>query len=261
MIRLRKYIKEKRKFKTMNNSSLPIYYSKETLSTRYGDFSNVYLLPSICGFGIITSFLCILVSFRRDDSNAKSLDYILLNSIIDLLFLLCEIFVVIIRCGLLCPYGYTYAAKIYEVYVFLYTGYVLVTSQVLLSIYVAYDRLTMFSGKMSVQKRFTIFKAYIIFLVIAAVANSPIYGFSREIIPFGIYMSSPGSSSYEVLYKKRYKLDYQTQLANTLLTTLSIIKDPFLYIVLCVANFWVCVKFKSYLNSRKTLIKARKFVY
>ena len=239
----------------MNNSSLPIYYSKEPLSTRYGDFSNVYILPTICGFGIITSFLCILVSFRRDESNAKSLDYILLNSIIDFLFLLCEIFVVIIRCGFLCPYGYTYGSKIYEIYIFLYSGYVLVTSQVLLSIYISYDRLNMFSGKVAAQKKLTIYKAYIIFFFISAISNAPVYGFSRQPVAIGIYMSNLDETSYEVLYRKDFKPEYQTHLANVLLTVLSTIKDPFMFIVLTVVSIWVCVRFRTYLKSRKALIK------
>jgi hypothetical protein len=239
----------------MNNSSLPIYYSKESLSTRYADFANVYLLPSACGFGIITSFICVLVSFRGGESNAKSLDYILLNSLIDLLFLLCEIFVVIVRCGLLCPYGYTYGAKIYETYVFLYSGYILVTSQVLLSIYISYDRLSMFSGKVSAQKRLTIYKVYATCFLISAAANAPIYGVSRETIAFGIFMLSPHATFYEVLYKRRFKAEFQTPLANTLLTILSTIKNPVLYTVLTVLSVWVCMRFRAYLMSRKTLVK------
>ena len=124
----------------MNASSnnLRVYYSKVNLTNSFVDNSNVYLLPSICLFGIGTSLLCLLVSFKRDDSNAKTLDYILINSAIDFIFLLIEIFVVIIRCGALCPYGYTYAAKFYEIYIFQYVGYIFVTGQVLLNIYVAY---------------------------------------------------------------------------------------------------------------------------
>ena len=146
----------------MNISSLPVYYSKEEFTPRFVDYSNVYLLPPICAFGIATNILCIIVSSKRDESNAKSLDYILLNSIIDVIFLLIQFFLFIIRCGALCPYGYTYGAKFYEAYIYLFIGYVLVTSQVLLSMYIAWDRLNMFSGKLSSQKpKLNLYKVYL----------------------------------------------------------------------------------------------------
>ena len=137
----------------MNISNFPIYYSKENLTVRFADYSNVILMPTICYIGVLGSLLSLIVTFKRDESNAKTLDFIFLNSSIDFIFLLTQSFLVVFRCGVLCPYGYKYASKFYEIYIFLYFGYILITSQVFLNIYVSYDRLKMFSAKLNNQKK------------------------------------------------------------------------------------------------------------
>lgn len=238
-----------------NNSSLPIYYTKETLSVRYGDYSNVYLLPTICAFGIVTSSLCIIVSAKRDESNAKSLDYIFVNSIIDLPFLLLQIFTFIIRCGALCPYGYSFGAKFYEIYFFQYAGYIFVTAQVFLSMYVSWDRLSMFSGKVSGKKKMSIFRVFTICLVMSALANAVPYPIAKEVIPLGIYKPIANSSYYEVLYMRGFRKEFQSQVASLLLTIILAIKNPVLFCLLFLLNIWLCIKFRAYLQSRKRLIK------
>ena len=240
----------------MNISSLPVYYSKERLTPRFADYSNVYVLPPICAFGIATNILCIIVSAKRDESNAKSLDYILLNSIIDVVFLLIQLFLFIIRCGALCPYGYTYGAKFYEIYIYLYIGYVLITSQVLLSMYIAWDRLNMFSGKLSKQKpKLNLFMVYIIFFIIGGILNTPQIILPKIIIPLGIFKSNENSTTYEIIWIRSTKSEYETELAQWLLASLSLINYPLLYSLLFLLNIWVCLKFRLYLKSRQQLLK------
>lgn len=240
----------------LNLSSLPVYYSKENLTVRFADYSNVFLLPTVCYIGVLFSILSLFVSFKSDESNAKTLNYIFLNSLIDFLFLITQSFLVVFRCGVLCPYGYKYASKFYEIYIFLYFGYILVTSQVLLNIWVAYDRLKMFSGKLTGQKPPSIFKVYAVFLVISTLANAPNYLLPREIVPLGIYKLDANSTYYDVLYIRRIREIYLTPLAQNLLTAVLAIKDPFLFLVLCVMSIIVCVRFRIYLKSRKSLVKS-----
>lgn len=248
-----------------NNISLPIYYSKENLTTRFFDYSNVYVLPSICIFGLATSLISIIVAVKRDDrepstkanSNKKSFDYILLNSIIDFLFLLIELFVVVVRCGVLCPYGNKYGSKVYEIYIYLYVGYVLATSQLLLSIYIAYDRLSMFSAAASNKKQMSIFRVYSVCLLVSLLANLSPYLLSREVIPLGI-LRVPGLNSTfydDLLYVKSFRSEFQTTTANFLLTANLVVKDIFMFVLLTVLNSWLCVKFRSYMKSRKILLQ------
>lgn len=237
------------------NSSLAIYYSKDNLTTRFVDYSNVYFLPFVCLFGVITSFLCLLVTYKRDDSNGKTLDYIRINSAIDFIFLFIESFLFIIRCGTLCPYGYTYASKFYEIYIYLYFGYILVTSQVFLNIYVTYDRLRMFSGKLGNQKRLGIYQVYVICVFISAIANALPYLISKTVSAAGIYMSGPNSSSQDILYIRTMRKEFDTPFFQDLLTTIMAIKDPTMFTLLCLLNVFVCLKFRLYLKTRKILIK------
>ena len=239
----------------MNISSLPVYYSKENLTVRFADYTNVYLMPTICGFGIITSLICIIVSVKRDESNAKLFNYIAINSSTDFLFLWTQFFIVLFRCGTLCPYGNTYGWKVYEIYIFLYGGYVLVTSQVFLSIYIAYDRLRMFSAKSGNRKQKSIFKVYIVCFVISVLANFAPYLISREVKALGILIPDPNSTYYEILYVRAFRPEFQTQIADILLTVNLFIKDIIMFILLCFLNIWLCVRFRIYLKARKSLIK------
>lgn len=246
----------------MNISNLPIYYTKLDLTSRYTDYSNVILLPLICAFGIATNVLCIVVAFKHDERErnaSKSLDYILINSFIDLIFLLFAFPLFVIRCGALCPYGYSFGAKFFEIYIYLYGGYTLVTSQVFLSIYVAHDRLSMFSGKVDVNKtkKLRIYHVYIVCFVISSLANAPVYLVSKEVSPLGLLISEPNSSSYsyEVLFIRATRSGFDTKLASYLLTACLAVKDPFMFIVFTLVNVFVCIKFRAYLKSREALLK------
>lgn len=237
------------------NSSWPIFYSKANLTTRFVDYSNVYLLPTICYFGVITNTICVLATYKPTEGNSKTLNYIFLNSAVDILFLLIQSFLVIIRCGVLCPYGYTYVAKFYEIYIYLYVGYVLVSSEVFLNIYVTFDRFKMFSGKMNNQKQLSIYIVYAICVLISIVANALPYLIAKQVVPLGIYMPNPNSTYTEMLYVRAFRQAFETPLFQNLQTAILIIKDSVMFTVLCVLNFILALKFRAYVNSRQRLIK------
>lgn len=238
----------------MNYSSLPVYYSKENLTLSIADKTNVFILPSICLFGMLTSLPCIMVSFKRDHSNAKIFDYILINSANDFCFLLVEFFVIIIRCGNLCPYGYTFASKVYELFVFQYVGYIFVTSQVFFNIYFAYDRLKMFSGKLTTQKPLNIYIVLAICTVISALVNTLPYPLFREITVMGLYKPDPNSTYTEILYTRSIRKIFTTPIMQNLLVVWLVIKNPVLFLFLTFMNVMVVIRFRAYLKSRKHLL-------
>jgi hypothetical protein len=129
----------------MNSSELMVFYSRENLTIRFADYSNVYILPSICVLGMFLNMVNMVVTLkaRSEHQHDQVMKYILINSFIDFSFFLTQVFLAIIRCGSLCPYGFTYAAKFYEIYVYLYVGYVLITFQVILNIHVTIQELRM----------------------------------------------------------------------------------------------------------------------
>lgn len=241
----------------MNYSNLPVVFSKDNFTNRFVDYSNVYVLPSICYFGCITSLISVMVTFKREDSHTKTLNYIFLNSTIDFLFLLIQSFLFIIRCGVLCPYGYSFPAKFYEIYIYLYAGYILLTSQVLLNIYVSYDRYKMFSTKKANKKSVSIFKIYLVCALISIVANAFYYLISKEVIPFAIYKPDANSSYAEVLYKTATRPQLDTPFYQHLLAVITIIKDPLMFFVLCISSVLVCIKYRAHFKVRRHLIQSQ----
>lgn len=234
------------------NNSLGIIYSKENLTFRFQDYSNVVFLPTICLFGILTSLGCLIGSFKKDESNAKFLFYIFLNSLVDLLFLLTQFFSLVIRCGALCPFGYSYISKSYEIYVFWFLGYTLVNSQTFFSVYMAYDRLRMFSGKLE-SRRTSIYWVFTICASIAVILNVVTYVLVYEVCPVKTLVYEDGH--YEYIYSWRIREFFRAHLMQVIITFCLAFKDPFMYLVVCLANLIVCVRFKSYLNKKKELTK------
>ena len=51
------------------NTTLPIYFSKEPLTTRIGDYLNFYFLPLVCAFGIVTSSINVIVLLKMNKLN------------------------------------------------------------------------------------------------------------------------------------------------------------------------------------------------
>lgn len=259
-----------------NFSSLPVFNTKTVLSTRLADYSNVYFLPTICLFGMLTSLTSMIVSYRLHSSTrhsrrvskkelqhlCKTRDYILLNSILDFAFLLVESFLFIIRCGSLCPHGYAYASKFYEIYVYLYFGYVLITAQVFFNIYVAIDMLRMLNVNYSNSRsRLFIYGMSAISLILSMAINLPAFLISKEIVAFGIYMPATSNNDsiitandYEILYSSSIRIGFDSEIAQDLLTACLIIKNPVMYISLFVLNLLVCLKYRKYIRSKKCLV-------
>lgn len=242
----------------MNSTELPIFYSKENLTTKFQDYSNVVLLPSICLFGMLTSLACLIGSFHKEESNAKILNYIFINSFVDFIFLLTQFFSIIVRCGALCPYGYTYYAKIYEIYVFWFVGYSLVNAQVMFCIYVAYDRLKMFSNKID-NNRTSLYIVFGVCLCIGVGFNIVPYGFSKDVIVKGVLVTPTSSNTTisAIMYKKIVREEFLAPIPQNILAGLLTIKDPIMFLILCVINFLVCFKFRQYLKNKKSLVNEK----
>lgn len=238
----------------MNNNSLPIYYSKDGLSSRFYDYSNTYYLPTVCFLGMITCTLCILGSFEKDNTKSQTLTFILINSCIDLLFLITQFFVFTFRCGTLCPFGYSYLSTLYEIEVFWFLGYALTNSQVLLGIYVSYDRLRMFSNVVN-QNKFSLYLVYAICAVLALSVNSFTFSVAYTVQEVGLYISNTNTT--DILYQAGFRQNFQTPLMQAILTTCMLIKDSLMYLIFCFVNILVLIKFRKFSKKKQALIKGK----
>lgn len=237
------------------NSSLPVFSSKEYLSIRLKDYFNTIVYPSICAFGMLTSIACLIASHKKIEPNNKFLNYIFIISLADLVFFITQFFSVLIRCGVLCPFGYDYFSKLYEIQVFWFVAYSLVNSQAFLSIFIAYDRLRVFATNRREQKFVNPFQIYACCLVIAALFNLLPYALSKNVVAFGIYQPQTNGEPVRVLYQIGVKDAFNTPLMLNVTTICLAIKDPFMYVVVCFLNILVCIRFRSFMHKKKSLLR------
>ena len=100
-----------------------LYYSLDSLSYRISDYGYVYLIPVTCGFGILTNIFTIIV-LTKGSLKGIIYKYMLFMSIFEIIEMVLNFFLMIVRCGTLCSYGYEFLSKVYEQYFF----YIYITS-------------------------------------------------------------------------------------------------------------------------------------
>jgi hypothetical protein len=232
------------------NVNLTIYYSKANLSTRFADYSNVYVLPVVCAFGLLTSLASLVVAFQIKQRD-HIVEYILANSLIDFLFLLTQFFLFLIRCGTLCPWGYTRASKLYENYIYLFVGYTLNTFQALFNLLMAIQCLRLFSSQRRRTNQIKNHWFYILFVILALGLNAPSILFSRELTVVGIYVAPNGKADY--LYEWLAINAWHQGFLKLFRTLLAIMKTPFLYVLMGVFNILVAVRFRSFIRKKQTM--------
>jgi hypothetical protein len=236
-------------------SQLAVYYTKEKLTVRLSDYSNVYLLPAICLFGVSTNMANLIVIFQIKTSD-HILNYILVNSLVDLVFLLTQFFLVIIRCGTLCPYGYTYLAKTYDLYVYMFLGYVLNTFQAIFNFYMSLKRLCLFFATRALEKAcFGLRWALVVFLLVAFIFNTPSYLIARSVVPIGVYKSNASAFDEEILYDISLKSAFKSKQMQIMLTIVIIIKNPLLYAATGLVNVMIGIKFQQFMQKKKKILK------
>ena len=76
--------------------NLTIYYSRDSLSLRIYDYSNVFLLPAICLFGLFTGAINIFIIAKTGVTENIHL-YMMIGAVADFVFLLTQVFIAIIR--------------------------------------------------------------------------------------------------------------------------------------------------------------------
>jgi hypothetical protein len=162
-------------FLLINNKTTLNYLKLENLSSHIADIGNVYILPTICYFGIFTNVITVFIIIKsfsaankcncnsklyngemktitqplkihsKASSSHPMLRIMLTTSIVDLLFLMTCGGTCIIRCGALCNYGYTFISKVYEQVVQLFIGNSLMLLNTFLDIRLSLNRLTAFT--------------------------------------------------------------------------------------------------------------------
>ena len=205
----------------------------------------------------------------------------MVNSIADLAFLLSQFFLIIIRCGSICPYGYSYGSKFYELYVYLHLGYTFALFAALNDIGVSIDRALSFRlaasnnqhasktlAKSSNAKRNYVLR--IAFLFIASfILNLPMYVLSREIAPVAVLAGSLEQSmnssdtrlnlAYQVVYVVRTRKDWEQSVDLKRFRAISWTTIRVgLFVILLLVNLFIHIKFKSQIRAKNRLSTSKQ---
>ena len=196
----------------MNDNSLKIYNSTDSLSLPIVDYANTYFLPFICLFGMFTSILNVIVLSKTKLDNDLN-KYFFIISFCDLAFLATQVFIFIFRCGKLCLYSYTYGAKIYEKYIYHYLGFVIVTFSNLLDISISLERLSSFKinttnkkFKISIKMKCVI---YLITSVLICLPHFIIYSNPEVLGLLAIYDKTVHTTTYKTLFEVKFNLNFK----------------------------------------------------
>ena len=254
-------------FKHVNRSKY-IYNTTddEKLSPKIYDYSNLYYLSSICLFGIITSLMNITVLIKINKFNENIYLYMMINSVSDLCFLMTQISVAVTRCGSLCPYGYSYGSKFFEIYIYLYVGYIIVMFNALCETSVSIDRLLSFNSKnMNKLTRRAFSIRSLILFTFSAVVLAPIYPVARYVGHIGLLRKNLTDPSYsydnfEILYKMKLRDEWDEGALKTLFTVLSLAKGFVLFVLISLANILVALKFRAHIEKKKKITTSKIFM-
>lgn len=246
-----------------NYDELPIFESKEELSSPQSDSINSFFLPLTCAFGLLTSTCGLIGSYKKDlsSSNSVSSDFIFINSLVDFFFLLSQFFVFLFRCGALCTFSYEYFSQIYQLHIFWFVGYTLVNSQVIFGIYVAVGRLSLFGAAKkthSTTNSKQMFIGYLVCLLASIGPNLFTNSIAFRVIEMGIFkppsLNNSQNNTGQILFGIDFNSYFKNELMQNILVVVLTLKDPMLYVAYCGLNLVIIIKFRRFLLKKKRLV-------
>ena len=234
------------------------YYSLEDLSNRTIDIINVFVLPFINLYSLICTIISIIIFY-----NLKSRQTIhrlmLIESIAGIFYCLLNAFICLFRCGVFCSHGYSYGAKFYEIYIYIYIGKTIELFILLIDLNLSIIKYRSFSVNTRSSKKksrmyFTVLvTAFLILSFLLNIspvilersihqvgylaANVTVYNETVTIIERSLYVVTKSDLSSDLFYI------YSIQLITILI-------GPFLLIVLVIVNLMVSFKLKKFIQNK-----------
>ena len=240
-------------------SKLQYLYSVDSLTTKFLDYTNVFFLPLASLFGIITNMLSIIIIAFLNKKEFMN-NFMLTNSILNLIFSLINIFIVIIRCGSLCPLGYKFYSKVYELYIYLFVGNIIILTCVLMDLVVSLNRLFSFSKKRSswfAIKKENFKYVFSIILFISTLIMTICYLLTRQVTHFGyliIQKNDTNETIHEPLYKVSSNFIGDIDAIKQVVFILNLFRGSVLMVLLFLINLTIAFKYQQYMKR-----KSKKF--
>ena len=242
-----------------------IYEHIDSLSLEVLDYGYVVILPAVIIFSLVTNMFSVIV-LAHSTLKKVIFKYMLLMCLFDFYTLVSSLWLAIIRCGSLCPYNYSYSfgAKIYELYFFLYLTNVSIFLSNVTDLHIALNRLFSFSvvsrNTLSYfSKKIPLKWQCVIWMVAAFILALPNYILSRSIQQIGFLSvsSSNRTTTLEPLYLIRSNSLGNKRIAKFFLLVISILRKPCLLIALCVINLIMGYKFKQHLKDKEKILPVK----
>ena len=233
-------------------NELVLYNNTQQLTNQFTDYSNVFLLPLATLTGLVTNLLSIIVSFKLDKKQLVNY-FMFFNSILNFIFCLLSSFLPIFRCGSLCPYGYSFFSKVYELYFYLLVNNsILLASQTFQGL-LALNRVLAFSNKYNYINIRTFKIASPVVIAVSFIIYGSVLLSNRQINRFGYMINN---SSIEYLYKLEPKV-----LSNEMkifIFAINFLQSMGYQFVLFLIDMVICIKLFSYLKSKNKRFKSIK---
>ena len=121
------------------------------LTSRFSD--NINIVQSIVSLLVFIS--CLLFAIVCLNRKLKSVTYqhLALDAIVSVIYSAIQCWLWIIRCGALCPYGYNFWSKLYELYIFIYFKQTLDVFMMFIEIHLTYVKLQSFQNELSTSAK------------------------------------------------------------------------------------------------------------
>ena len=239
-------------------NELVLYNSTQRLTNQFTDYSNVFLLPIATLTGLVTNLLSIIVSFKLDKKQLVNY-FMFFNSILNFIFCFFSSFLPIFRCGSLCPYGYSFFSKVYELYFYLLVNNsILLASQTFQGL-LALNRVLAFSNKYNYINIRTFKIASPVVIGVSFTIYGSVLLSNRQINKFG-YMINYDESNSSIKIEYLYKLEPKV-LSNEMkifIFAVNFLQSMGYQFVLFLIDMVICLKLCSYLKSKNKRFKSIK---
>jgi hypothetical protein len=120
---------------------------------------------------------CLLYAIVCLNKSLKSVTYkhLALDSIVTVIYSIINCSSWIIRCGALCPYGYNFWSKMFDLYIFIYVRQSLDTFMMLIEIHLTYVKLQSFQNELSTSAKqyIPLYVRFILFYIYSAAICVP----------------------------------------------------------------------------------------
>ena len=239
----------------ISNNKEKLYYSLDSLSFRISDYGYSYLIPTVCAFGIITNAITIII-LVKGKLKGIMYKYMLFMCIFEIIEMAINFWLMIVRCGTLCPYGYGYLSKVYEQYFYLYLHNVSIFYSNITELHIAFNRLNHFSKDLKSFSKKIPFKLRIGVLFILGIAiNYPNYLMSRDIVKIGslVTYTNENTTSLRSLYQIKNNAYNDNIYWKIVLFILAVSRKLLLLIILFIANVIMGFMFKKYIKNKELL--------